>query len=138
MILATLAAPGLCCCEMTRFSARFVSLLRNEIAKPARSHRSCCHQDVPVKDSQPANLPDAPSCPCQRTGQEALALVLPEYEGARQLARDLNAQALDLLDCDTSSGVVTSSTGLTLVASDLPTPVLTGRDILSSLHILRC
>ena len=139
LMLATLVGPWLCCCQMSRFSARFVSLLRYEKSKPFESRPSCCQHRVPVKDSQPTKLPDAPSCPCQGKGQEAPALVVLQSDGTRQVDRDPNAQAMEFPDTEfLLSGVATSSINLVLNASSLPSPVLTGRDILSSLHILRC
>jgi len=138
LMLVTLAGPWLCCCQLPRLSARFVALMRIDKAKLAGSNHSCCQHRVPVKDSQPPARPDAPSCPCQGNRQEAPALVLLESDGARQLDRDLNAQAVDLLGCDSLSGTVMPSFTLMLTSSTRSSPVLTGRDILSSLHILRC
>jgi hypothetical protein len=135
LMLATLTGPWLCCCQLPRMSARFAALLRNEQAKPAENPPSCCQHRVPVKDSQPRNPPKAPSCPCQ---DNRSALVLLESDGTRQLQRDSNAQALDLLDYDFLSGGVLPSVGLMRPSSPESPPVLTGRDILSSLHILRC
>ena len=135
LMLSTLAGPWLCCCQPPRLSARFVALLRNEEAKSAGNHHSCCQHHVPVKDSQPTNPPKAPSCPCQ---DNRPALVTPVSDGTKQLHRDSNAQAVDLLDHDSLSGVVMPSFGLMRTSSPLSSPVLTGRDILSSLHILRC
>lgn len=88
-----------------------------------------------MKDSQPANPPKTPWCPCQSNRP---ALVLLNSDGTRELHRDSNAQAVDLVDCDSVSGVVMPSVGLMLTATPLSSAVLTGRDILSSLHILRC
>jgi hypothetical protein len=135
LMLATLVGPWLCCCQPPRLSARFVALLRNEEAKSAENHHSCCQHQAPVNDSQPTNTPKAPSCPCQGNRP---ALVTPVSDGTRQLHRDSNAQAVDLLDHDSLSGVLMPSFGLTLTSSLLSSPFLTGRDILSSLHILRC
>ena len=135
LMLATLAGPWLCCCQPPRLSARFVAFLRNDEAKVIENHHSCCQHRVPVKDSHPTNLPKAPSCPCH---DNRPALVTPVSDGTRQLHRDSNAQAVDLWDYDSLSGVVMPSFGLTLSSSALSSPVLTGRDILSSLHILRC
>jgi len=138
LMFATLVGPWLCCCQLPRFNARFAALLRNEKAKPAETHHCCCqHQvpDVPAKESLPANPPKTPWCPCQSNRP---ALVLQDSDGTRQLHRDSNAQAVDLLDCDSITGIVMPSSGLMLTASSLSLPVLTGRDILSSLHILRC
>jgi hypothetical protein len=112
-----------------------VALLRNDKAKPAGSNHSCCHHHMPVKDSQPTNPPKAPPCPCQSNRP---ALVLLNSDATRQLHRDANAQAVDLLDYDSLCGVVMPSFGLMLTSCPLSSPVLTGRDILSSLHILRC
>ncbi len=138
LMLATLAGPWLCCCQLPRLSARFVALLRIDKAKPVGSNHSCCQHRVPVKDSQLPAQPNDPSCPCQGTRQEAPAIVLLESDGAGQLDRDLNAQAVNLLDCDSLSGIDAPSLALMLTPSTLSSPVLTGRDILSSLHILRC
>ncbi len=138
LMLVTLAGPWLCCCQLPRLSARFVAMMRNDKAKPAGNNHSCCQHRVPVKDSQPPAKPGDPSCPCQGTRQEAPALVLLESDGARQLDRDLNAQAVDLLGCDSLSGNVMPSFTLMLTSSTRSSPVLTGRDILSALHILRC
>ena len=138
LMLATLAGPWLCCCQLSRLSARFVALLRIDKTKPAESNHSCCQHRLPVKDSQPRKHPDAPSCPCQGTRQEAPALVLLESEGARQLDRDLNSQVVDLLGGDFLPGTVAFSAALNLVFSTASLPFVTGRDILSALHILRC
>ncbi len=135
LMLATLTGPWLCCCQLPRMSARFVAHLRNKQAKPTEDHPSCCQHRVPVKDSQPTNPPKAPSCPCQGNRP---ALVLLESDPARQLQRDSSAQTLDLLDYDFLSGAVILSVGLMQTSSSQSPPVLTGRDILSSLHILRC
>lgn len=138
LMLATLVEPWLCCCQLPRFSARFVTLFRIEKAKPAESRQCCCQHpdpDVPVKDSQPANPPKTPWCPCQ---SNRLALVLLDSDVTRQLHRDSNAQAVDLLDYDSLTGIATPSAGLILTATPLTSSTLTGRDILSSLHILRC
>lgn len=135
LMLATLTGPWLCCCRLPRFSARFVVLLQNDKAKPAESHCCCCQHHVPVKDSEPPNPPKAPTCPCQSNRP---ALVVLESDGARQLHRNSNSQAVDLLDCDSLSAVVMAPVGLMLTSSPLSAPVLTGRDILSALHILRC
>lgn len=137
-MLATLVGPWLCCCQLPRFNARFASLLRNKKAKPAEIHHCCCQHPVPdgpVKDSQPANPPKTPWCPCQSNRP---ALVLLDSDGTRQLHRDSNAQAVDPLDYDSVTGVVIPSVGLMLTASPLFLSVLTCRDILYSLHILRC
>lgn len=139
LMFATLVGPYLCCCQLPRFSDRLVALLHNERTKPVESRQCCCQHhvpDVPVKDSQPANSPKPPWCPCQSNHP---SLVLLDSDGTRQLYRDSNAQTVDLLDCDFVSGVVMPSVGPMLTASLLSSPVLTtGRDILSSLHILRC
>jgi hypothetical protein len=138
LMFATLAGPWLCCCRLPHLSARFAALLRKDEAKPAESSHSCCQHRAPVKDSRPAHHPDAPSCPCQGTRQQEPALVLLESDGTRLLDRNSNAQAVDLLGCDCLSGVVMPSVGLMLTSSSLSSSVLSGRDILSSLHILRC
>lgn len=138
LMLVTLAGPWLCCCQLPRLSARFIALMRLDKAKPAGSIHSCCQHRLPVKDSQPPAHPTDPSCPCQGTHQETPALVLLESEGARQLDRDLNAQAVGMLDCDSFSGVYSPLAALTLTSSALPSSVLSGRDLLSTLHILRC
>jgi len=135
LMLVTLAGPWLCCCQLPRLSARFVVLLQNEKAKPAGSNCCRCQQPVPVKDSEPSNPPKAPTCPCQSNHP---ALVLLQSDEARQLHRDSNAQAVDLLDCDSLPEVVTPSVGLMLTSSPRSSLVLTVRDILSALHILRC
>ena len=135
LMLATLVGPWLCCCQPPRLSARFVALLRSDKSMAAGSNHSCCQHRLPVKDSQPTNPPKAPSCPCQGNRP---ALVLLESDGTRQLHRDSNAQAVDQLDYDSLPGVVMPSFGLILASPPLSSPVLTGRDILSSLHILRC
>jgi hypothetical protein len=135
LMLATVAGPWLCCCQLPSFSARLVALLRNEAAPPAGTQHSCCHRGVPVKDSRPTSPPKAPSCPCQGNPS---ALVLLESGGARQVQRDSNVQAIDLFDYDFLTGIVMPSVGMIRTCSPQSSPVLTGRDILSSLHILRC
>lgn len=138
LMLATLAGPWLYCCQLPRLGARLVALLRYEKANSAESIPSCCQHRLPVKDSQPRNHPDTPSCPCQGSHQEQQALLLVEADGTRQLDRDANTQAVDLVGCDCLSEVAISSVGLMLIPSSQSSAVLTGRDILSSLHILRC
>ena len=135
LMFATLTGPWLCCCQPPRLSARFVSFLRNDKAKPAESSHSCCQHHVPVKDAQPTNPPKAPPCPCQGNRP---ALVLLKSDVTSQLHRDSNAQAVDLLDNDSLCAVVMPSFGLMLTSCPLSSPVHTGRDILSFLHILRC
>jgi hypothetical protein len=137
-MFATLAGPWLCCCQQSRLRARFVSLLQNEEAKLADDHHSCCQHRVPMEDSQPANPSDAPSCPCKGKSQESPALGLLKSDGIERLDRGPYSQAESLLDCDPFSGVATSSFNRMLQAFALPTSVLSGRDMLSSLHILRC
>lgn len=135
LMLATLAGPWLFCCQLPRLGARLVALLQYDKAK-SDSTPSCCQQRMPVKESQPRNHPDTPSCPCQGSRLEQPALLLVESDGTWQLDRDSNAQAVDLLGCACPAEIVLPSVGL------MPTPsssaVVTGRDILSSLHILRC
>lgn len=138
LMFATLAGPWLCCCRLPRLSARFATLLRNDEAKSAESNHSCCQHRAPVKDSRTVPHPNAPSCPCQGTRQVEPALVLLESDGTRQFDRDSNAQPVDLQGWNCLSGVVMPSVGLMLTSSSLSSFVLTGRDILSSLHILRC
>ncbi len=135
LMLATLAGPWLCCCQLPRLSARFVASLQKEKAKPAGSHCCRCQEHVPVKDSEPSNPPKAPTCPCQSNRP---ALVLLESDEAKQLHRDSNAQAVDLLHFDSLSEVVVPSVGLMLTSSPLSPLALTVREILSTLHILRC
>ncbi len=137
LMLATLAGPWLFCCQLPRLGARFVALLRYDKAKSA-SIPSCCQHRMPVKDSQPRNHPDAPSCPCQGSRPEQPALLLVESGETRQLDRDSNPQAVDLLGCAYPSEIVIPSVGLMLTPSSLSSGVLSGRDILSALHILRC
>ena len=138
LMLVTLAGPWLCCCQLPRLSAQFIALMRIDKAKPSASNHSCCQHRMPVKDPQPPAHPTDPSCPCQGNRQASPALVSLDSEGAKQLDRDQNAQAVGLLDCDLLSGVFTPSATLTLTSSALSSPVLSGRDLLSSLHILRC
>ena len=135
LMLTTLAGPWLCCCLPPRLSAWFVSFLQNDKAKPAESSHSCCQHHVPVKDSQPTNPPKAPPCPCQ-SNRPALALL--KSDGIGQLDRNSNAQPVDLLDYDSLCVAVMPSSGLIRTACPLSSRVLTGRDILSTLHILRC
>jgi hypothetical protein len=138
LMLAMLAGPWLCCCKLSRLNAGFVCLLRNEKAKPAENLLACCQHPVPVKDSQPTNPPDVPTCPCRGACQTAPALVLLGTDGVRQLDHDPNAPAVGVPDCDPFSGVVTPSFSLMRNASAPPSSLLTGRDLLASLHILRC
>jgi hypothetical protein len=138
LMFATLVGPWLFCCQLPRLGARFVALLRYDKANSAGTTPSCCQHRMPAKDSHPRNHPDTPSCPCQGSHQEQPALLLVESDGTRQLDRNLNARTVDLLRCDSLSGVLMPSVGLLLISLPVSSPVLTGRDILSSLHILRC
>lgn len=136
LMLATLAGPSLCCCRLSHLSAPFATWIRNTHANAAASNRSCCQHHGPAKDSQPSKSPDGSSCPCQGRCSETPALTLLEAEGTAKLHRDLNAQVV--VDCDFLPTLAMSSAALTLFSSALSSPVLTGRDILSTLHTLRC
>ena len=138
LMLVTLAGPWLCCCQLPRLSAQFMALMRSSKMEAPGGNHSCCQHHAPAKKSEQPVHPGVPSCPCRGTDAEAPALVLLESEGARQLDRDLNSQAVDLLDGASLSGTVVPSFTLMLTSPTLSSPVLTGRDILSSLHILRC
>jgi hypothetical protein len=138
LMFATLAGPWLCCCQLSRLSAQLTALLRIDKAKSAETIHCCCQQRVPMKDSQPSKHPKAPSCPCQNNRENSPALVSLESQATRQLDRELNAQTVDLLGCDCLSGIIMPSLAATLTSSALSAPDRTGRDILSSLHILRC
>lgn len=138
LMLATLAGPSFCCCQMSRLSARFVHWLRSDEANAAASTPSCCRHQAPTKDSQPPTHPEKPSCPCRDSSSERPALMVLEAEGAAQLHRDQSALADDLLDGDFLTSVLPLSTARIPASPARFFSFESGRDILSSLHILRC
>jgi hypothetical protein len=136
LMLAMLVEPLFCCCQMSRLSAEFVQWMRNGNADAVASAPSCCRPHVPTKPAP--TQPEKPSCPCGGSSSKILAFGAAESEGVVQLDRDPNAPALDRMAGAFLSSLPTLSTAKGNVSSTVFFPFASGRDLLSSLHILRC
>lgn len=143
LMLATLVGPGLCCCTTPRLLAA--------LAHPGKTEQprlSCCphhhqsgvadHPTGPEQAPQKREQPGHPDCPCQEN-RATLALLSPDSESALQLlSRHLASGWMTFVGA-LPMAVPQFVAGLTGVPGGCPAfPFLTARDMLRSLHVLRC
>jgi hypothetical protein len=133
LVLALAAGPWLCCCTAAQFAAVGVPWNKN-VADNAAS--GCCCDTAPQSNRHDASHGSpARSCPCHKNRPSAAGLLAaPGVVSWQNISSAL----------DESCGLsvvhlvaVPSATNLP-IERELAFPFFTGRDILSSLHILRC
>jgi hypothetical protein len=144
LMFATLAGPWLCCCSITRMVHLLASLCPQEAQPPTET---CCHSKaslpaVPDTEHQRSDEPGRPGdeepCPCQHKGSPA-ALTLPTNQTTCQ---DLLLARADELVPSVAIPIVHVTTATSDPNSGPPgcldAPFVSARDLLHSLHVLRC
>jgi hypothetical protein len=142
LTVATVAAPGLCCCSL----GRLPSSLPVEASAPSAPH-SCCGQceapaSEPVTDREEESdtpTPAAPNrpCPCKQRSRDASALTATDRPAVESVKSFVSHLAPEPAKCFTASFQVGLDTG-DVAGGPIAFPYHGPRGILRALHILRC
>ena len=133
LIFVTAAGPWLCCCTAAQMAA-----LASRSNRPANQVPvSCCCDTAASAEDQARESPSSPErhCPCQEGRPTAAVAALAKPVVSGEYETSAAALSFAVVPVDGLHAVAVSG------ASVKPTtvwPFLSGRDLLSRCHILRC
>ena len=146
LVLMMLAGPALCCCTTQRLMAEFAGVTDGK--KPAQSPRiqTCCHQKTSVGRQhgleQRSNKQDSPlpsPCPCREQGSQFMLQLSADAESTQQLlTKHFLSGLIKFLAVLPGSTSLSLQSDLEMLDEASALPFLSTKDILHTLHILRC